>query len=158
MANTTISNENKAVNLTDLGTAASKIKENTLQAINEPINISNEHLQKIEENTTNLASVIVPPTEITEGKEEVIREPVVADTLQTFTFAKKSAKYLVTNNTSEVIFASMGTTCETGIMIPSECSRVLVADDTGYIGSASVSIMPVASTSGDYDVVEVQQL
>ena len=106
----------------------------------------------------NVEGFTPPLQEITEGKEEVIREPVVADTLQTFTFAKKSAKYLVTNNTSEVIFVSMGTTCETGIMIPSECSRVLVADDTGKIGSASVTVLPKASTSGDYDVVEVQQL
>ena len=97
-------------------------------------------------------------TEIQEGKEEVIRQPVVADTLLTFTFSKKSTEYLVVNNTDDVIFASLGTTCETGILIPSECSRVLKASNSGNIGSASVSIMPVASTSGNYDVVEVQQL
>lgn len=96
--------------------------------------------------------------EITEGKEEVIRQPCVANTLLTFTFSKKSTEYLVVNNTDDVIFASLGTTCETGILIPSECSRVLKASNSGNIGSASVSIMPVASTSGDYDVVEVQQL
>lgn len=97
-------------------------------------------------------------TEIQEGKEEVIRQPCVANTLLTFTFSKKSTEYLVTNNTDDVIFASLGTTCETGILIPSECSRVLKASNNGNIGSASVSIMPVASTSGNYDVVEVQQL
>ncbi len=97
-------------------------------------------------------------TEITEGKEEVIRQPCVANTLLTFTFPKKSTEYLVVNNTDDVIFASLGTTCETGILIPSECSRVLKASNSGNIGSASVSIMPVASTSGEYDVVEVQQL
>lgn len=96
--------------------------------------------------------------EIEEGKEEVIRQPVVADTLITFTFPKKSTEYLVTNNTDDVIFASLGTTCETGILIPSECSRILKASNNGNIGSASVSIMPKASTSGNYDVVEVQQL
>lgn len=96
--------------------------------------------------------------EIQEGKEEVIRQPCVANTLLTFTFSKKSTEYLVTNNTDNVIFASLGTTCETGILIPSECSRVLKASNSGNIGSASVSIMPVASTTGDYDVVEVQQL
>ena len=96
--------------------------------------------------------------EIQEGKEEVIRQPCVANTLLTFTFSKKSTEYLVTNNTDDVIFASLGTTCETGILIPSECSRVLKASNNGNIGSASVSIMPVASTSGNYDVVEVQQL
>lgn len=97
-------------------------------------------------------------TEITEGKEEVIRQPCVANTLLTFTFSKKSTEYLVVNNTDDVIFASLGTTCETGILIPPECSRVLKASNSGNIGSASVSIIPVASTSGDYDVVEVQQL
>lgn len=97
-------------------------------------------------------------TEITEGKEEVIRQPCVANTLLTFTFPKKSTEYLVVNNTDDVIFASLGTTCETGILIPSECSRVLKASNNSNIGSASVSIMPVASTSGEYDVVEVQQL
>ena len=97
-------------------------------------------------------------TEIQEGKEEVIRQPVVADTLITFTFPKKSTEYLITNNTDDVIFASLGTTCETGILIPSECSRVLKASNNSNIGSASVSIMPVTSTSGNYDVVEVQQL
>lgn len=96
-------------------------------------------------------------TEIQEGKEEVIRQPCVANTLLTFTFSKKSTEYLVTNNTDDVIFASLGTTCETGILIPSECSRVLKASNNGNVGSASVSIMPVASTSGNYDVVEVQQ-
>lgn len=96
--------------------------------------------------------------EIQEGKEEVIRQPVVADTLITFTFPKKSTEYLITNNTDDVIFASLGTTCETGILIPSECSRVLKASSNGNIGSASVSIMPVTSTTGEYDVVEVQQL
>lgn len=96
--------------------------------------------------------------EIQEGKEEVIRQPCVANTLLTFTFSKKSTEYLVTNNTDDVIFASLGTTCETGILIPSECSRVLKASNNSNIGSASVSIMPVASTSGNYDVVEVQQL
>lgn len=96
--------------------------------------------------------------EIQEGKEEVIRQPCVANTLLTFTFSKKSTEYLVTNNTQDVIFASFGTTCETGILIPSECSRVLKANNSGNIGSASVSIMPVASTTGNYDVVEVQQL
>ena len=95
--------------------------------------------------------------EIQEGKEEVIRQPVVADTLITFTFPKKSTEYLITNNTDDVIFASLGTTCETGILIPSESSRMLKASNSGNIGSASVSIMPVASTSGNYDVVEVQQ-
>lgn len=95
--------------------------------------------------------------EIQEGKEEVIRQPCVANTLLTFTFSKKSTEYLVTNNTDDVIFASLGTTCETGILIPSECSRVLKASNNGNVGSASVSIMPVASTSGNYDVVEVQQ-
>ena len=95
--------------------------------------------------------------EIQEGKEEVIRQPCVANTLLTFTFSKKSTEYLVTNNTDDVIFASLGTTCETGILIPSECSRVLKASNNGKVGSASVSIMPVASTSGNYDVVEVQQ-
>ena len=97
-------------------------------------------------------------TEIQEGKEEVIRQPCVANTLLTFTFSKKSTEYLVTNNTDDVIFASLGTTCETGILIPSECSRVLKASNNSNIGSASVSIMPVASTTGNYDVVEVQQL
>ena len=96
--------------------------------------------------------------EIEEGKETVIRQPVVADTLLTFTFSKKSTEYLITNNTDDVMFASLGTTCETGILIPSECSRVLKASNNSNIGSASVSIMPVASTSGNYDVVEVQQL
>lgn len=96
--------------------------------------------------------------EIQEGKEEVIRQPCVANTLLTFTFSKKSTEYLITNNTDDVIFASLGTTCETGILIPSECSRVLKASNNSNIGSASVSIMPVASTGGDYDVVEVQQL
>ena len=96
--------------------------------------------------------------EIQEGKEEVIRQPCVANTLLTFTFSKKSTEYLVTNNTDDVIFASLGTTCETGILIPSECSRVLKASNNGNVGSASVSIMPIASTSGEYDVVEVQQL
>ena len=96
--------------------------------------------------------------EIQEGKEEVIRQPCVANTLLTFTFSKKSTEYLVTNNTDNVIFASLGTTCETGILIPSECSRVLKASNNSNIGSASVSIMPVTSTSGEYDVVEVQQL
>lgn len=96
--------------------------------------------------------------EIQEGKEEVIRQPCVANTLLTFTFSKKSTEYLVTNNTDDVIFASLGTTCETGILIPSECSRVLKASNNSNVGSASVSIMPVASTSGKYDVVEVQQL
>lgn len=97
-------------------------------------------------------------TEITEGKEEVIRQPCVANTLLTFTFSKKSTEYLVMNNTDDVIFASLGTTCETGILIPSECSRVLKASNSGNIGSASVSIMPIASTTREYDVVEVQQL
>lgn len=96
--------------------------------------------------------------EIQEGKEEVIRQPCVANTLLTFTFSKKSTEYLVTNNTDDVIFASLGATCETGILIPSECSRVLKASNNGNVGSASVSIMPVTSTSGNYDVVEVQQL
>lgn len=96
--------------------------------------------------------------EIQEGKEEVIRQPCVANTLLTFTFSKKSTEYLVMNNTDDVIFASLGTTCETGILIPSECSRVLKASNNGNVGSASVSIMPVTNTTGNYDVVEVQQL
>lgn len=151
-----ISNENKAVNLKDLGTAATEIKRDILTEINEPINTSNGYLKNIDSNISSL----VPPkeTEITEGKEEVIRQPCVANTLLTFTFPKKSTEYLVVNNTDDVIFASLGTTCETGILIPSECSRVLKASNSGNIGSASVSIMPVVSTSGDYDVVEVQQL
>lgn len=151
-----ISNENKAVNLEDLGTATTEIKRDILTEINEPINTSNGYLKNIDSNISSL----VPPkeAEIQEGKEEVIRQPCVANTLLTFTFSKKSTEYLVTNNTDDVIFASLGTTCETGILIPSECSRVLKASNNGNIGSASVSIMPVASTSGNYDVVEVQQL
>lgn len=96
--------------------------------------------------------------EIEEGKEEVIRQPCVADTQLSFVFSKKSAKYQILNNTSEVIFASMGDTCDTGIMIPSECARILVVDSTESKGSNTVTILPKASTSGDYDVVEVQQL
>ena len=96
--------------------------------------------------------------EIEEGKEEVIRQPVVADTQLSFVFAKKSAEYQILNNTSEVIFASFGDSCDTGIMIPSECARILVVDNTRSKGSNTVTILPKASTSGDYDVVEVQQL
>lgn len=97
-------------------------------------------------------------TEIQEGKEEVIRQPVVADTQLSFVFAKKSAVYQILNNTSEVIFASFGDSCDTGIMIPSECARILVVDNTRSKGSNTVTILPKASTSGDYDIVEVQQL
>ena len=61
-------------------------------------------------------------------------------------------------NTNEVIFASMGDTLDTGIMIPSECARILVVDSTESKGSNTVTILPKASTAGDYDVVEVQQL
>ena len=151
-----ISNENKAVNLEDLGAATTEIKRDILTEINEPINTSNGYLKNID---SNISSLVSPKeTEIQEGKEEVIRQPVVADTLITFTFPKKSTEYLITNNTDDVIFASLGTTCETGILIPSECSRVLKASNNGNIGSASVSIMPVSSATGDYDVVEVQQL
>ena len=96
--------------------------------------------------------------EIQEGKEEVIRQPVVADTQLSFIFAKKSTEYQILNNTSEVIFASFGDSCDTGIMIPSECARILVVDNTRSKGSNTVTILPKASTSGDYDVVEVQQL
>jgi hypothetical protein len=96
--------------------------------------------------------------EIEEGKEEVIRQPCVADTKLSFVFSKKSAKYQILNNTNEVIFASMGDTLDTGIMIPSECARILVVDDTGGKGSNTVTILPKTSTTGDYDVVEVQQL
>ena len=96
--------------------------------------------------------------EIEEGKEEVIRQPCVADTQLSFIFEKKSAKYQILNNTNEVIFASMGDTCDTGIMIPSECARILVVDSTESKGSNTVTILPKASTTGDYDVVEVQQL
>ena len=96
--------------------------------------------------------------EIEEGKEEVIRQPVIADTQLSFVFAKKSAEYQILNNTSEVIFASFGDSCDTGIMIPSECARILVVDNTRSKGSNTVTILPKASTSGDYDVVEVQQL
>lgn len=97
-------------------------------------------------------------TEIQEGKEEVIRQPVVADTQLSFVFAKKSVEYQILNNTSEVIFASFGDSCDTGIMIPSECARILVVDNTKSKGSNTVTILPKASTSGNYDVVEVQQL
>ena len=97
-------------------------------------------------------------TEIQEGKEEVIRQPCVADTQLSFVFSKKSAKYQILNNTSEVIFASFGDTCDTGIMIPSECARILVVDSTESKGSNIVTILPKASTTGDYDVVEEQQL
>ena len=97
-------------------------------------------------------------TEIQEGKEEVIRQPVVADTQLSFIFAKKSAEYQILNNTSEVIFASFGDSCDTGIMIPSECARILVVDNTRSKGSNTVTILPKTSTTGDYDVVEVQQL
>ena len=96
--------------------------------------------------------------EIEEGKEEVIRQPVIADTQLSFVFTKKSAEYQILNNTSEVIFASFGDNCDTGIMIPSECARILVVDNTRSKGSNTVTILPKASTSGDYDVVEVQQL
>lgn len=96
--------------------------------------------------------------EIEEGKETVIRQPCVADTQLSFVFSKKSAKYQILNNTSEVIFASFGDSCDTGIMIPSECARILVVDDTCGKGSNTVTILPKASTIGDYDVVEVQQL
>lgn len=96
--------------------------------------------------------------EIEEGKEEVIRQPVVADTQLSFVFAKKSAEYQILNNTSEVIFASFGDSCDTGIMIPSECARILVVDNTRSKGSNTVTVLPKASTSGDYDIVEVQQL
>ena len=96
--------------------------------------------------------------EIEEGKEEVIRQPVIADTQLSFVFTKKSAEYQILNNTSEVIFASFGDSCDTGIMIPSECARILVVDNTRSKGSNTVTILPKASTSGDYDVVEVQQL
>ncbi|MGM9977824.1 MAG: hypothetical protein ACI33J_03400 [Clostridium sp.] len=96
--------------------------------------------------------------EIQEGKETVIRQPCVADTQLSFIFEKKSAKYQILNNTSEVIFASFGDTCDTGIMIPSECARILVVDDTGAKGSNTVTILPKSNTIGDYDVVEVQQL
>lgn len=151
-----ISNENKAVNLSDLNSATTEIKSNILSEVNKPIEVGNEYLKSIDENISSL----VPPkeAEIQEGKEEVIRQPCVANTLLTFTFSKKSTEYLITNNTDDVIFASLGTTCETGILIPSECSRVLKASNNGNVGSASVSIMPVASTTGNYDVVEVQQL
>ena len=96
--------------------------------------------------------------EIEEGKEEVIRQPVIADTQLSFVFTKKSAEYQILNNTSEVIFASFGDNCDTGIMIPSECARILVVDNTRSKGSNTVTILPKASTTGDYDVVEVQQL
>lgn len=151
-----ISNENKAVNLKDLGTAATEIKRDILTEINEPINTSNGYLKNIDSNISSL----VPPkeAEITEGKEEVIRQPCVADTKLSFVFSKKSAKYQILNNTNEVIFASMGDTLDTGIMIPSECARILVVDSTESKGSNTVTILPKASTAGDYDVVEVQQL
>lgn len=106
----------------------------------------------------NVEGFTPPLQEITEGKEEVIRQPCVADTQLSFVFSKKSAKYQILNNTSEVIFASMGDTCDTGIMIPSECARILVVDSTESKGSNTVTILPKASTTGDYDVVEVQQL
>ena len=96
--------------------------------------------------------------EIEEGKEEVIRQPVIADTQLSFVFTKKSAEYQILNNTSEVIFASFGDNCDTGIMIPSECARILVVDNTRSKGSNTVTILPKASTSAEYDVVEVQQL
>ena len=151
-----ISNENKAVNLEDLGTATTEIKRDILTEINEPINTSNGYLKNIDSNISSL----VPPkeTEIQEGKEEVIRQPCVADTKLSFVFEKKSAKYQILNNASEVIFASFGDTCDTGIMIPSECARILVVDSTESKGSNTVTILPKASTTGDYDVVEVQQL
>lgn len=151
-----ISNENKAVNLSDLSSATTEIKSNILSEVNKPIEVGNEYLKSIDENISSL--VPIAETEIQEGKEEVIRQPVVADTQLSFVFSNKSAKYQILNNTSEVIFASFGDSCDTGIMIPSECARILVVDSTESKGSNTVTILPVASTTGDYDVVEVQQL
>lgn len=141
--------ENKAVNVNDLGSATELIKSNIKSEVN-------ENLQSINLDTSKIVSLLSPIIE--EGKETVIRQPCVADTQLSFIFEKKSAKYQILNNTSEVIFASFGDTCDTGIMIPSECARILIVDSTESKGSNTVTILPKASTSGEYDVVEVQQL